>query len=167
MRTLPLILGLLLAPSLAAAKPCKKLAVDRTDAFGVRTHGGVVYQADRYRAVGLREEDGKLLLATLWVQSGVRDQPAPAGTEVQFALADGTLFTGRTLVEAPAVSNANLSTIFTQWVLDIELDRERLAQLTAVELVGVRVEFAELNMSYGPTAKLQADFRTLAACMME
>ena len=114
----------------AAAKPCKKLVVDKTDAFGQRVHGGVVYvDFGHYLAVGLREEGGKLLLQTMWVRNGVVESTAPAGTEVHVALEGGEVLTATTRQVFDPVSNANPATVFTQWMLDVEIDADTLSKL--------------------------------------
>ncbi len=161
-----LLLPLLLAPGEAMAKPCKKLVVDETDAFGARVHGGVVYvDPGHYLALGLRLEEGRLVLESLWVFKGVVETIVPAGTTVELALDDGTVLSGTTAQPAHPVSHANASTVFTQWKLVTPLQTAELARLRTNAVVAARTTLGDSKASFEVPKKRGADLVAVAGCM--
>ena len=166
-RLVLLALSFLLAGA-ANAKPCKKLVVDETDAFGKRVHGGVVYvDYHNYLSVGLREEGGKMLLESMWARRGVIESVAPAGTEVHLAFEGGEVFSAKTAEQADPVSNANIGGVYTQWKLAIEVDPDTLAKLGTTATVALRSEWGGTPLTFELPTKKQKDFMTVAQCMQQ
>ncbi len=148
------------------AKPCKKLVVDETDAFGVRQHGGVVYwDAGHYSALGLRLDGEQLLLDSMWVANGVVETVVPVGIRLELVLDDGSRVAGATTQPSEPVSNASGSTIFTQWKVTVPITLADLERLRNHQVVGVRTTIGEWTPTFEPPKKRAAEFRELAGCL--
>ena len=161
---IPLFVALL---SPAHAKdPCKSVRTHE-NAFGETTRGRVLYVGiGGYLAISLVEEKGERTFRTMYVRRGELDLSVPAGTPGDLKLADGTTVTLQSSSDAAPVTNANETTVFTQWQIPYIVDDATLRQLAASPVVAVRTEIGE-TLSFELKEKKSQRISDVAACFLQ
>jgi hypothetical protein len=161
---LTLLLALLVPAH--AKDPCKSVRTDE-NAFGETTRGRVVYVGiGGYLAIALFERDGKRRFQAMYVRRGDVDLAVPAGTPGDIKLADGTTLTLKSSEEALPITNANESTVFTQWQIHYDLDDATLRQLANSPVVAVRTEIGE-DLSFPIRERKSRRLADVARCFAQ
>lgn len=148
-----------------AGDPCKKVK-QHTDAFGVTSRGAIV-AADigGFQQLSIVARDGKRELTMMQVMRGSIDTVAPAGTVGEFKLADGSVVSLPTAKASDPVTNANSSTVFTQWQMTYDLDPASLVALARSPIVAARTEVGPHEVQLTLASKKGARLQRAAACI--
>jgi hypothetical protein len=108
-----------------------------------------------------------VLLKTLWVQRGVVDSAAPAGTTGNLALSNGTVLDLISLADAPPISNAVETTVFTQWAIDFEISQDQHTALTVSPAVAIKSEVANQPVQFEIPKKKAKKLQSVAQCLSD
>ena len=109
--------------------PCRKIDIKK-DPFGKEMRSKAIFQGMGYLGVGIYQLDGKNYLQMLFTMGGFVNAICPTGTPGKVALVDGTIIEMTSCKDSGPIKRANSQTIYTQWVIDFEIDNPTLAQLS-------------------------------------
>ncbi len=159
-----LLLALLCTSAFArkAKDPCESVEVEKS-AFGVTRSVEVgkwnALSGGIYQGVGIIENSDGIRGSFVFFQFGSVQTSIPAGTEVAIALMDGTLLKLTSTVETPANPHVNQQGVWTEWHIELPIDKSFLEAVAKSSISATQVKIAgktvEVELSKGDSKDIQ------------